>query len=122
MWRYVGQKTVNTAVALTPSMLAVIVVVPVATEFARPFGAMAATPTLDEVQLTWPVRVCVLPSLKLPVASNCTELPRPTLGLLGVMMIELRVALVTFSDAVPPCPVNRAVMVAVPGAIPVASP
>src|SRR5436190_7383207 len=99
-----------------------MVVVPAATELATPRASIAATLAFDEVQFTWLVRFCVLPSLKLPVAANCTELPRLTLGMLGVTVMEVRVALVTFSDAVPTCPANSAVIVAVPGAMPDASP
>ena len=83
---------------------------------------MVATFTLDDVQVTWVVRLCVVPSLKLPVAVNCWELPRAMLALLGVIVIEVRVPLVTVNDAVPTCPANSAVMVAAPGAIPVADP
>jgi hypothetical protein len=103
-------------------MLAVIVVVPVPAVLASPFPPIVATFALDDVQVTWDVRFCVVPSLKVPVAVNCCELPKGMLGELGVTVIEVRVALVTENDAVPTCPANSAVMVAVPGATPLANP
>lgn len=117
-----SQFTESTAVALTPFMLAVIVAVPLLTELASPLAVMVATFTLDDVQVIWLVRYCVVPSLKLPTALNRVDPPRAMLALLGVMVIEVRVALVTVNDAVPTCPANTAVMVAVPGAIPFANP
>jgi len=103
-------------------MVALIVVVPVATELAIPFALMVATFTSVELQLTCVLRICVLPSLKCPVAANCTEVPRAVLVLLGLMVIEVRVAFVTCRDAPPFFPANSAVMVVVPGAIPLAVP
>ena len=44
------------------------------------------------------------------------------LGSLGVTVTEIKVVLVTVNDVVPTCPANKAVMVAVPGASPVANP
>jgi hypothetical protein len=103
-------------------MAAVIVVVPVPAVLAKPVAFMVATFTLDEDQVTWPVRCSVEPSLKLPVAANCWNVPRAMSALLGVTASEVKVALVTVSDAVPTCPANSADTVAVPGATPIASP
>jgi len=103
-------------------MLAVIVVVPVPAAFASPLASMVATLTLDDAQLTWVVRFSVLPSLKLPVAVNCWEPPSATLGSLGAIVMEVSSALVTVNDAVPTRPANSAVIVASPGAIPLANP
>ncbi len=103
-------------------MLAVIVVVPVETEFASPLALMVATLTLDDVQVTWPVRFWVEPSLKLPVAVKRCDVPSGMLGFAGVTVIEFRVALVTVSVAVPTSPANSAVIVAVPAVMPVARP
>lgn len=64
----------------------------------------------------------VVPSLKVPVATNCSDCPELMEGLLGVMAIEVRVALVTVSAAVPDCAEKTAVMVAWPTATPVATP
>ena len=63
-----------------------------------------------------------MPSLKLPVAVKRCELPSAMLGLLGVTVMEVNVALVTVSVAVPTSPANSAVMVAVPAVSPVAKP
>jgi pyruvate/2-oxoglutarate/acetoin dehydrogenase E1 component len=64
----------------------------------------------------------VVPSLKSPVAMNCWEFPRVMSGAAGVIVIESKVALVTVNDAAPDTPANNAVMVALPGVIPVANP
>lgn len=106
----------------TPFQLAMIVVVPGATELASPLLPIVATFTFGDVQLTSAVRFCVEPSLKLPVAVKRCEVPSGMLGLAGVIVIESRVALVTVSVAIPTCPANSAVIVAVPAAFPVARP
>lgn len=107
---------------LTPFMLAVIVVVPVAALLASPFPPIEATLTLEDVQVTSFVRISVVPSLKLPVAVKRSELPNAMLGSVGVMVSEVSVAGVTESVAVPTCPEKNAVIVALPAATPVASP
>lgn len=88
-------------VAVTPFMLAVIVVVPVPAVLANPVLLIVATFTLEDVQVTWVVRFSLVPSLKLPMAVNCWELPRARLASLGVTVMEVRAALVTVNDAVP---------------------
>ena len=103
-------------------MVAVIVVVPVPALFAKPVALTVATFTEDDDQVTSSVRFSVEPSLKLPVAVNSWEVPRAMLALLGATVIEVKVALVTVNDAVPTCPAKSAVIVAVPGAWPVAIP
>jgi len=64
----------------------------------------------------------VEPSLKVPLAVNCCELPTFMLAVTGVTATDVRVALVTVREAVPTWPANTAVMVTVPGATPVAIP
>ncbi len=83
---------------------------------------MAATFTLEDDHVTCAVRSSELPSLKLPIAVNCCEPPRAMLASLGVIVMEVSSALVTVNDAVPTSPANSAVIVAVPGAIPLANP
>lgn len=107
---------------LTPFMLAVIVVVPVAALFASPFAPIAATLTLEDVHTASFVRFSVVPSLKLPVSVKRSELPSAMLGLAGVIVSEVSAAAVTESVAVPTCPEKNAVIVALPAASPVASP
>lgn len=92
------------------------------TELASPLALIVATLTSDDVHVAWPVRFSVVPSLKLPVAVKRCELPSGMLGLAGVIVIEVSVASVTVSDAVPTSPANSAVMVASPAVSPVASP
>jgi hypothetical protein len=48
-----------------------MVVVPTPVPAAEPEVSIVATDVKDETQLTVPVRFCVLPSLKVPVAVNC---------------------------------------------------
>lgn len=64
----------------------------------------------------------VVLSLKVPVATNCSDCPELMDGFAGPMVIEVRVALVTVSAAVPDCAEKTAVMVAWPTATPVATP
>ena len=66
----VADVTVNWDELLTPLNDAVIVVVPAATPVTRPVGLMVATAVLEEVQLTWLVKLCVVPLLYCPVALN----------------------------------------------------
>ena len=99
-----------------------MVVDPVPAVLANPPALMVATLTSEDDQVTCAVRFSVLPSLKLPVAVNCWVPPNDMVAGSGVTVMELRVALVTVKVAPPDCPANRAVMVAVPGATPVARP
>ena len=103
-------------------MLAVIVVVPVATELASPSPAIVATFTFDEFQLTCVVRFSTLPSLKFPVALNCCVPPSGMEADVGAIVSETSVASLTVRVAVPTAPANTAVIVAVPGSSPVAHP
>lgn len=59
------------AKAVTEPDVAVMVVVPTPVPAAEPEVSIVATDVKDETQLTVPVRFCVLPSLKVPVAVNC---------------------------------------------------
>ncbi len=63
--------------------LALIVVLPAATPVAAD-PTIVATAVLDEVQVVWLVRLCVVPSLKLPVAENDFTAPTPMVGFAGV--------------------------------------
>ncbi len=103
-------------------MLAVMVVVPVAAVLAMPLAEIVATFTLEELQVTCVVRISVVPSLKLPVATKGWELPKGILASLGVTVMETKVAFVTVKDAVPTWPENSAVIVASPGTSPIAKP
>jgi len=100
----------------------VIVVDPLPAVLANPPGLMVATLTSDDDQVTCAVRFSELPSLKLPVAVNCCVPPNDMVVVSGATVMESSVALVTVNVAAPDCPANSAVMVAVPGATPVAKP
>src|SRR5438552_11879654 len=118
--------TVSVVLPETPPKVAVIVVVPAATDVARPCDPPAllivATPVLDELQATWVVRSCVVLSLKVPVAVNCCFVPFAMLGFVGVTAIVVRVAAVTVSVVLPETNPNVAVIVVVPAATDVARP
>ena len=95
-------------------MVAVMVLVPALIALATPCGSMVATPVLEDVQADVFVMPAVDPSLNVPVATNCCVVPTLIDVLAGVMAIDTRVALVTFSVALPICPAKRADMVTVP--------
>jgi len=64
--------TVSVTDAPTDPTVAVIVQLPGVRAFARPLPLpIFATPVSDDAQVAWPVRSCVLPSLKVPTAENC---------------------------------------------------
>src|SRR6266542_1837979 len=123
----VAAVTVSVVLPETPPKVAVIVVVPAATDVARPCDPPAllivATAVLDELQVTtWVVRSCVVLSLKVPVAVNCWVNPSGRPGLVGVTAIVDRVAAVTVSVVLPETPPKVAVIVVVPAATDVARP
>ncbi len=59
----VAAVTVSVVLPETPPKVAVIVVVPAATDVARPALSIVATPVFDELQVTWVVKSCVVLSL-----------------------------------------------------------
>jgi hypothetical protein len=63
--------TVRVADPVTVPKLAVIVVVPDPVLVASPPLEIVATPSEEELQLTALVRFCELPSLYVPIATNC---------------------------------------------------
>ena len=65
---------------------------------------------------------CVLPSLKVPVAANCSVVPRGMVGIAGVMAIETNVAGVTVKVDEPTVLAAAAVIVVWPADALVASP
>lgn len=71
-------------------VLAVMVVVPDWLADATPEALMAATETVEELQVTEVVRFLVVPSVYWPVAVNCWVTPSETWALGGVTVIELR--------------------------------
>ncbi len=57
-----GALTVSTVLPVTPESRAEIVEVPAAMAVAKPLALMVATAVFADDQLTWLVKVCVLPS------------------------------------------------------------
>src|SRR5690349_9606389 len=72
---------------------------PAATPVANPAGLMVAMPVDDDVQVTELVRFCVLLSLKVPVAVNCTVLVAITDGFAGVTAMDTRLMPVPLNGA-----------------------
>jgi hypothetical protein len=72
--------TAAVTVSVTPALVippdvAVILVVPAATPVATPLALIVAVAVLDDVHVTPVVNVCVVPSLKCPVAVNASVCP-----------------------------------------------
>jgi len=102
-----------------------MVEVPAATDVAKPLLSIVATAILDELQVTWVLRSKLVPSENAPVAVNCWVIPAGVLGMLGpagLRDMEVRVAEVTIMVVVPEMSPKAAVMVAIPGPIPVTKP
>jgi hypothetical protein len=117
--------TVKVAVAETLPDVAVIVELPAASPFASPeapFTLMLATPVLLEVQVTRPVALPELPSLKVALAVNWKVVFSAIVWLVGEILREVMVGEVTVSVTLPFTPARAALMVAVPAATPVAMP
>jgi len=114
--------TVRTVVAFTPFKLAWIVVVPDEALLARPLDLMVATVASEVLHAACKVTGRTEPSLKVPWAENCSEVPSVIVGFAGLTVIESRFAFVTVSVAVALWPAKTAVIVALPGATPVATP
>jgi hypothetical protein len=109
----VGETAMETSVAgvivsvVDPDMLpnaAVIVVVPSASETASPVLLIVETSVFDDLQLTNDVIFDVVPSEYVPVAVSCWVVPQATLGLVGVISIEISEAPALLVPAPPPPP------------------
>ena len=98
--------------------------------FARPSARLVARPALltlavegaSELQVAVALRFCVLPSVKVPVAVNCSDVPNAIDGFAGLTAIDTRTAAVTVRVVLPLTEPEVAEMVAVPVPTPVASP
>jgi hypothetical protein len=89
--------TVNVAVPVTPDAVAKIVTVPLFFPCARPEPRMEAIFGFEDFQLN-PLRfVAVLPSLRVPVAVNFSDVPFAILAFIGLTSIEVRCAVETVS-------------------------
>lgn len=80
-----------------PLWAAVILVEPMATPVARPVALMPAFPGIELVHVAVLLRFWVLPSLKVPVAVNCSVSPIPREPLAAVTLIDCRIGAVTES-------------------------
>ena len=98
------------------------VVVPAVNPVASPWALIVAWAGEDEVQTTTAETSCVLESLNVPVAVNCLVVSGAIVEFAGVTAMEIRLAPVTVSEAVPLTEPEVAVIVAVPGLTPVATP
>lgn len=107
--------TVRSVEPETAPSAAVIVVLPEAKLVASPELSTLATAPAEEVQIELWVISCELPSLKVPVATNCCCAPAGIDGFAGVKAIEVTVAEVTVSVALPVITPDIAVIVTVPG-------
>ncbi len=118
--------TVSPVDADTPLSDAPIIVFPTADPVARPFEPLAlligAVAEFDDVQVTDAVRSCVLLSLYVPVAVNCSVVPLAILGFGGVIASDTSVAGDTVSGVEPDTPPSAALRVVEPCAVAVARP
>jgi hypothetical protein len=89
---------------------------------AAPIAVTVAIAGLEEVQETWLVIPATEPSLNVPFAVNCCEPPKLIVAVAGETAIDVRVAFVTISVAVPTWPLKIPETVTVPGETPVAKP
>src|SRR5215469_18109053 len=95
-----GAVTVSTSIGeVTPSRLAVMLLVPVPTAVASPAALIVATVVVAEFQVTCAVRSVTDPSEYIPVAVNCCVRPFGMDGLPGVTAIVCSVAAVTVSKS-----------------------
>jgi hypothetical protein len=110
--------------ALNPLRLAEIVVSPVPVLTASPGVEvlMVATVAAEELQVTLAVALLDVPSLYIAVAENCSLFPMITDGLIGLISIAVRTALVTVRLAVPLTVPKVAVIVVWPALSALATP
>lgn len=66
-----GAPTVKDVVALTVPKVAEMFAIPCVAAEARPVELIVDTAGAEELQETLLLRFCVLPSVKVPVATNC---------------------------------------------------
>src|SRR5271154_499945 len=122
----VASVTVNDACPVWLANSAVTVafpgVIPVASPLLGDALLTVATEAGDEVQVTEPVRPCVLPSVNIPTALNCVPVCSATVALGGETCTDFRVDDATTTAAVPLTDPCCAVMFAAPADSPVAWP
>ena len=107
-------ETVSPVDPLTAPKTALIVLLPAITLVRRPWPLIVAAAGFEEVQTADPVTSCVLLSLNVPVAANCFVVPTAMLEFAGVTAIEIKLAPVMVSEAVPLTELELAVIVVKP--------
>ena len=109
--------TVSVVVPEIVPEVALIVVEPVLAALARPAVVIVATVTLEELQVAVLVKFCVVLSLYVPVAVNCSVVPLAIEEFAGVTAIDTSVTgagfTVSVADIVPPLNVAEICAVAV---------
>ena len=107
----------TTIVASAVSVPSCALMLAVPATFAVTFPPLLTLATLgaNEVQVTRLVITCVLPSLKVPIATQFTKVAGASTAFAGLMEIEESVAELTCSGAEAVTPVKVAEMLAVPG-------
>ena len=118
----VAPVTVRTVEPLMSPNVALMLLVPAATPWARPVVLMVAIELVAEAQLTEPVIMAVELSEYVPVATNCWFAPATIDGLAGVTAMLCRVAEVTVRTVEPLMSPSVALMLDVPTATPWARP
>jgi hypothetical protein len=118
----VAAVTVSKVEPLIGEDVAVIVEVPTPAPVARPAALIVAVVVVPDDQLTFDVRLCVEPSLNVPVAVNCCVAPLAIDGFAGVTAIDCSVAAVTVSKVEPEIDDDVAVIVELPTPAPLARP
>lgn len=94
-----AEVTLSDAELLKDFTLAVIVDCPVLSPVARPVALTETTDGLEELHVARVVRFCLLPSLNVPVAVNCSVVPAAILGLARYTAKAVNVADVIVSEA-----------------------
>jgi hypothetical protein len=132
MVRPEGETDINVIVAFVtsstvepgiPPRVAEMVELPGVSPLANPLlPPTVAAAVLEELHVTRAVKLCVLPSVKVPVAENCSLVFCAMLGLAGRTVIETRFFASTVEVTLPVIAPEVAVMVTVPRFLPVASP
>ncbi len=94
-------------------------------DVAKPLLLIVAISIRDELHVTWVLMSKLVPSENAPVAVNCWVIPAGALGMLelaGLRNRDIRVAEVTLRITIPEMSPKAAVMMALPGLIPMTNP
>jgi hypothetical protein len=118
----VAEVTVSFVEAFALPDAALMVVLPAASAAADPPALIVATVVAEEVHVTELVTSCMLPSVKVPLAVNCSICPVAIEGFAGVMANETSAAGLTVTLADPVMLPEVAVTIALPTLAASASP